>query len=62
MLDSNGGGSCGGGSGHAFGFGGNSIIFINPDIPQFPGSTLIVVLVATTILVFFFKKRTREAS
>jgi hypothetical protein len=62
MWDSNGGGSSGGNIGHTFGFGGNRTIFINPDIPEFPGSTLIIVLVATTILASFFKRRTKKAS
>jgi hypothetical protein len=58
MWDSNGGGSSGGSSSHMSGFDGDKTVLINMDeIPEFPGSTLIVVLIVITILVIILKRR-----
>lgn len=59
MWDSNGGGSSGGSRSHTSGSGGDKTVLINTDeIPEFPGSTLIVVLIAITVWVLILKRRT----
>lgn len=59
LWDSNGGGSSGGSSGHTSSFQRNRTIFINTNvIPEFPSSTLFLVLIALAILVTILRKRT----
>lgn len=57
MWDSNGGGSSGGSRSHQSGLGGDKTVLLNTDeIPEFPGLTIVAVLIAVTFLIIFFKR------